>query len=41
MRASGVVAALVGVGLLVADVVLPVPSSVVMLAHGALFGVVL
>ena len=33
-------AAAVGVGLLVADVVLPVPSSVVMLAHGALFGVV-
>ena len=33
-------AALVGVGLLVADVVLPVPSSLVMVAHGALFGVV-
>ncbi len=33
-------AAVIGVGLLVADVVLPVPSSVVMLAHGALFGVV-
>ena len=33
-------AAAVGVALLVADVVLPVPSSVVMLAHGALFGVV-
>ena len=33
-------AAWVGVGLLVADIVLPVPSSVVMLAHGALFGVV-
>ncbi len=33
-------AAAIGVGLLVADVVLPVPSSVVMLAHGALFGVV-
>ncbi|MDQ4071112.1 MAG: VTT domain-containing protein [Actinomycetota bacterium] len=32
-------AAVIGVGLLVADVVLPVPSSVVMLAHGALFGV--
>ncbi|HVL06867.1 MAG TPA: VTT domain-containing protein [Acidimicrobiales bacterium] len=30
----------VGVGLLMADIVLPVPSSVVMLAHGALFGVV-
>ena len=33
-------AAWIGVGLLVVDVVLPVPSSVVMLAHGALFGVV-
>jgi uncharacterized membrane protein YdjX (TVP38/TMEM64 family) len=35
----GAVAAVVGVGLLVADVFLPVPSSVVMIAHGALFGV--
>lgn len=34
-------AALVGVGLLVADVVLPVPASLVMIAHGALFGPVL
>ncbi len=33
-------AAWVGVGLLVVDIVLPVPSSVVMLAHGALFGIV-
>ena len=41
MSGGGVVAALVGVGLLVGDVVLPVPSSLVMLAHGALFGVVL
>jgi uncharacterized membrane protein YdjX (TVP38/TMEM64 family) len=32
--------ALLGTGLLVADVVLPVPSSAVMVAHGALFGVV-
>ena len=32
-------AALLGVGLLIADVVLPVPSSLVMIAHGALFGV--
>lgn len=37
---GGVVAAAVGVGLLVADVFLPVPSSVVMVAHGALFGTV-
>lgn len=33
-------AAGLGVGLLVADIVLPVPASLVMLAHGALFGVV-
>lgn len=38
MRSAGWVAALIGVGLLVADVALPVPSSVVMVAHGALFG---
>jgi uncharacterized membrane protein YdjX (TVP38/TMEM64 family) len=36
----GPVAAVVGVGLLIADVLLPVPSSLVMVAHGALFGVV-
>jgi len=36
---GGVPAALLGVGLLVVDVVLPVPSNLVMLAHGALFGV--
>jgi uncharacterized membrane protein YdjX (TVP38/TMEM64 family) len=35
----GLLAATVGVGLLVVDVFLPVPSSVVMVAHGALFGV--
>ncbi len=39
MKRGGVVAALVGTGLLVADVLLPVPSSLVMVAHGALFGV--
>lgn len=33
-------AAALGFGLLVVDVVLPVPSSLVMIAHGALFGVV-
>ncbi len=37
----GAVAAPVGVGLLVADVVLPVPSSLVMVANGALFGIAL
>lgn len=41
MAGGGYVAASVGVGLLVADVLIPVPSSVVMVAHGALFGVVL
>lgn len=39
MNTGGISAALVGVGLLVADVLLPVPSSLVMVAHGALFGV--
>jgi uncharacterized membrane protein YdjX (TVP38/TMEM64 family) len=39
MKHGGVVAASIGVGLLIADVVLPVPSSLVMVAHGALFGV--
>jgi uncharacterized membrane protein YdjX (TVP38/TMEM64 family) len=39
MKHGGVVAAGLGVGLLIADVLLPVPSSLVMVAHGALFGV--
>ena len=39
MKHGGVLAACIGVGLLIADVVLPVPSSIVMVAHGALFGV--
>ncbi len=38
---TGTVAALTGVTLLVIDIVLPVPSSVVMITHGALFGVAL
>ncbi|MFN0112222.1 MAG: TVP38/TMEM64 family protein [Blastocatellia bacterium] len=41
LNRGGIVAASVGVGLLIADVVLPVPSSLVMIAHGALFGVAL
>jgi len=41
MKHGGVLAAVLGVGLLIADVLLPVPSSLVMVAHGALFGVVL
>ena len=38
MEHGGAAAAVVGVGLLIADVLLPVPSSGVMIAHGALFG---
>jgi uncharacterized membrane protein YdjX (TVP38/TMEM64 family) len=37
---GGWLAAALGVSLLIADVLLPVPSSLVMVAHGALFGVV-
>ena len=40
MKHGGVVAASIGVSLLIADVLLPVPSSLVMVTHGALFGVV-
>jgi uncharacterized membrane protein YdjX (TVP38/TMEM64 family) len=39
LERGGVLGALIGVGLLVVDVALPVPSSLVMVAHGALFGV--
>lgn len=39
LNRGGVPAATLGVGLLIADVLLPVPSSLVMVAHGALFGV--
>lgn len=39
LQRGGFVAAAVGVGLLIADVLLPVPASLVMIAHGALFGV--
>ena len=39
MKHGGVLAACLGVSLLIADVLLPVPSSLVMVAHGALFGV--
>lgn len=39
LNRGGAAAAALGVGLLVADVLLPVPSSLVMMAHGALFGV--
>jgi uncharacterized membrane protein YdjX (TVP38/TMEM64 family) len=40
LKSGGVPAATLGVGLLIMDVLLPVPSSLVMVAHGALFGVV-
>jgi uncharacterized membrane protein YdjX (TVP38/TMEM64 family) len=40
LRGGGRAAALTGVGLLIADVVLPVPSSLVMITNGALFGVI-
>lgn len=39
LSGGGPLSAVVGVGLLVADVVLPIPSSLVMVVHGALFGV--
>lgn len=39
LRHGGVAAAALGVSLLIADVLLPIPSSLVMVAHGALFGV--
>lgn len=38
---GGIGAALLGVGLLLVDVFLPVPSSIVMTAQGALFGIAL
>ncbi len=40
LAAGGAAAAVLGVGLLVADAVLPVPSSLVMISLGALFGAV-
>ena len=39
LQQAGLVAAALGVSLLALDVVLPVPSNVVMIAHGALFGI--
>lgn len=39
LERGGPIAAIIGVGLLVVDIVLPVPSSLVMVAHGAMFGV--
>ena len=39
LHRGGVWAAILGIGLLVADVLLPVPASLVMVAHGAVFDV--
>jgi uncharacterized membrane protein YdjX (TVP38/TMEM64 family) len=36
---TGPLAAIAGVGLLIADALLPVPSSLIMIVHGKLFGV--
>jgi len=41
MQARSVGAASVGITLLIADVFLPVPSSLIMIANGAVFGVIL
>ncbi len=41
MQGGNLVAAGVGLGLLIADVLIPVPSSLVMVANGALFGIAL
>lgn len=41
LRQAGWLSAAIGVGLLAIDVALPVPSNIVMIAHGALFGIVL
>jgi uncharacterized membrane protein YdjX (TVP38/TMEM64 family) len=41
LRQAGAPAAFLGVGLLLVDAALPVPSTLVMIAHGAAFGVAL
>jgi uncharacterized membrane protein YdjX (TVP38/TMEM64 family) len=41
LKHDGLWAAALGVGLLIADVLLPVPSSLVMVTNGALFGVLI
>jgi uncharacterized membrane protein YdjX (TVP38/TMEM64 family) len=40
LQQAGWLAAAIGVSLLALDVLLPVPSNIVMIAHGALFGIV-
>ena len=39
MNQGGWIAAFIGGGLLLADVFIPIPSSVIMIAHGAIFGI--
>lgn len=39
LQRGGLFAAVVGTSLLTADVLLPVPASLVMIAHGAIFGI--
>jgi len=41
LKEGGYYAAAVGIGLLVIDVLLPTPASLIMIAHGATFGVAL
>lgn len=41
LERGGFIAALVGTALLISDILLPVPSSLIMIAYGALFGLVL
>ncbi len=41
LERKGPLAAVIGVGLLTIDVVLPIPATLIMIAHGALFGMVL
>lgn len=39
MNQGGWIAAIIGGGLLLADVFIPIPSSVIMITHGAIFGI--
>lgn len=39
MNEGGWIAAIIGGGLLLADVFIPIPSSVIMITHGAIFGI--
>lgn len=39
MNEGGWIAAVIGGGLLLLDVFIPIPSSVIMIAHGAIFGI--